>query len=305
MSRATEQQRGQQRQRGGERAQRRHQLPQRNDVAQQKDRHDGRGDQVDDPGGRRAADHPQVRQQGERPDQPADQRAQVVGRVEVGQRAAGVGRWVFCGRTAALQQRHQQRHLGADQPADQGRAHRQHPRRPVRPVQEREHRVERRGGQATDDAQQRLDGDERDGRAGQQRFDRQGTRAQRGDVARDDQGGGDDAAAVQARRQRQQRQFVDDAAGRARRDGGQQQCPPPPRRLRGPNRLVCGRHDTAAAVTPPTARSIRATANDAGCSSGSSTCSWKLPGMTRCIVNSATPSRITPINPYTATPTSP
>jgi hypothetical protein len=132
-----------------------------------------------------AADHPQMGQQGEWPYQPADQRAEVVGRVEVGERSAGVGGWVHGGRhPPSLQQCHQQWHLGADQPADQGRAHRQHPRRPV---EEREHRVQRRRGQPTDDAQQRFDGDEGDGGVGQHRFDRQGARAQCGDVARDDQ----------------------------------------------------------------------------------------------------------------------
>ena len=164
-----------------------------------------------------------MRQQGERPDQPADQRAQVVGRVEVGERAAGVGPCrprgprcssVISSGTSAPTSPPIRAVLTASTHVDESD-----------PSRKREHRVQRRRGQATDDAQQRLDGDERDGRVGQQRFDRQGARAQRGDVARDDQRGGDDAAAVQTRRQRQQGQFVDDAAGRARRDGGQQQRP--------------------------------------------------------------------------------
>ena len=87
----THQQGGQQRERRGQRTQRHRQLPGGNDASQQEDRHGRRGHQVDDAGRRRPPNHAQLRQQDERPNQPADQRAQIVGRVEICQRAAGIG----------------------------------------------------------------------------------------------------------------------------------------------------------------------------------------------------------------------
>ena len=102
-------------------------------------------------------------QQYERPNQPADQRAQVVGGGEIGQRPAGIGGWVFGGGSPLLQQCHQQRHLGADQAADQRGAHRQHDQGSA---DEREHHVQRGRRQPADDAQQCFDGDESDCRPG-------------------------------------------------------------------------------------------------------------------------------------------
>lgn len=125
-------------------------------MAQQKHRdHRGR-DQVDHPGGGGAADHPEVRQEQERPEQPADECTEIVGGVEVGQHPPAVG---GPGGATALQQRHQQRHLGADEAADQRRADHQHP---GRTADERERDVQRGGGEAADDPEQRLHGDERD-----------------------------------------------------------------------------------------------------------------------------------------------
>ena len=98
--------------RGSQHPQRDGEFPRADDVSQQEQCHHRGGGHVDDAGGRGAADHSQLRQQDERPHQAADQRAQVVGRVQVGQHPSGVG---GPGCAAALQQGHQQRNLGADQ----------------------------------------------------------------------------------------------------------------------------------------------------------------------------------------------
>ena len=150
------QQGGKQRQRQAQRAERRDQLPRAHYPPQQENRHDSRGEQVDDAGRRGATDHAQMGQQHEWPRQPTDQRAEVVGGVEVGQRPPGVG---GASGAAPLQQGHQQRHLGADQRTDQRGAQRQHQQRPA---DEGEHHVQHGGRQSADDGQQCFNRDESD-----------------------------------------------------------------------------------------------------------------------------------------------
>ena len=274
-------------------AQRGDEFPPGQDAAQQEHRNHRCGSQIDHSGGRRAADHAQIRQHQERPRQAAQQGAQIVGGIEVGQHPAGVG---GPGDPATLQQRHQQWHLRADQPADERRRDAEHP---IGVAEERERHVEHRCGQATHHTQRRLHRDETDGRTRQQRFGQQPTHAEGRHVARDDQRRRHDAAAVEACRECQQCKLIDDAARCACRDGRQKQRAPTGSDDGGSRGPGCfGDHQVrAAALIPPTANSTTATDSAAGWNSSALMSLRKWPGANNSTATRARPCSATPISP--------
>jgi hypothetical protein len=95
---------GQRRERHCEHAQRADELADADHRPQHEHRHDRGGDEVDHPGYRRTADHPEHGEDDERPRQSAEQCTQVVGCVEIRQYAPGVG---GTRGASTLQQRHQ------------------------------------------------------------------------------------------------------------------------------------------------------------------------------------------------------
>jgi hypothetical protein len=178
----------------------------------------------------RTSDLAGQRQQHERPGQPAEQGTRVVGGVEVGEHRsgrAGVDPARLIDNATGLQQRHQQRHLGAHEDADHRRRPDQH--RGALPV-EREADVQRHRAEPADDAEQDLDGDEHRRRMAQERLDQQRSHAQRRDEPGDDQRRLGDPATCETDRERQQDELVDQPARRADRHRGEQQRTGPPQR---------------------------------------------------------------------------
>ena len=289
-------QRGQHRERQHEGAQCADEFAPAQDAAQQEHRNHRCGSQVDHPRGGSAANHAQVRQDQERPRQAAQQGAQIVGGIEVGQHPPGVG---GPGHPSPLQQRHQQRHFRTDQSADQRRRDTQHP---VGVTEVGEGHVQHRRRQAAHDTQRRLHRDEADGRTSQQCFGQQPADAKGRHVARDDQRRRHHATTVEARRKGQQRKLIDDAARGARRHGRQKQGAPTGSddRLggrRGRPDGLCHHQVRAAALIPPTASRTTATATAAGWKSSEWMSLRKWPGANNSTATRARPCRATPISP--------
>ena len=287
---------------------RRDQRPAREHPAQQQHGDEQRRGDVDQAGHRRAAQHAEHRQHDERPRQAADERPQVVGGVEVGHDRAGFGGG---GAAAVLQERHQQRDLRTDEHADRDGGHRQ---RRQRIAGDGEGQVQQRRGESADQAQRRLDAEERRRRPLHQRLGQQRAEPQRRDVPCDDDRGGHDVAAAQRGGQRQQRELVDQAARRARRHRRQQQRPPEPAGRgvgAGFGAGFCSpgggsvggvgigghRHDSATALISPITTSVTPAIAARGRSLASMTTSRNRPGTNASSTSSASACAAMPMAP--------
>ncbi len=191
------------------------------------------GHRVDPAGEQRPGQLPEARQQQKGKGQTADERADIVRGEEVGDRAARVLP------AHPLDQRHQQRHLGADQDADgQGEAD----ERGAGLAEPCEAGVERHRGAAADQRESGFDRAEADRRPAAQPLGEQ-----RPDAHREDHDGQHDrrlgdGVTDQVRGQGDQFEFVDQAAGGADEDDGEDEQPARPGRHGQPHRCHGLRH---------------------------------------------------------------
>ena len=257
------------------------------------------------PGECGTANHSRPRQQYERPQQTTDQCAEVVGGIEVGQYLSGA----LCVVVAAtgLQERHQQRHFGTDEDADQrGRRH----QNCCAGTEEREGHVQRDGTESADQPEQNFDGHKRDGRMPQQRFGGQRSDTQSRNKSRDDQRRLGDAAAGQTHAECQQGQLVDQATRSARRNSRKEKdaCARAEHRrtLVNCHIGISGNHQvSAAAFTKPMDSKLTPTAHAAPHIFGSCTSATNLPGRNAFINRSAIACNTIANSPYTAESASP
>ncbi len=181
-------------------------------VAEQPEHHGGAGDGVDRPGDQRAGGLAEGGQDQEREGEAADQRADVVGGEQVGDGPPGVLP------ADALDQRHQERDLGADQhPDDAGQADDGGlvAAQPGPAGVQREHR------QPADQRECALDQGEGGRRAAREALGEQRSEAHREDHDGEHDGGLGDRVPDQVAAERDELQLVDEAAGRAD-EGGEQ-----------------------------------------------------------------------------------
>ncbi len=270
--------------------------PARQGGAQQHDDADRR-QQVDRRHDDRAADLAEDRQQQEREGQAAGERPDVVHGEQVRRRLARVLR------PDPLQQRHQQRHLGADQAADDDR--RRDQRRGVE-VEPGVGGVQPEDRQPAGQREGQLDGGETGRGAGQQRLARERPETHRADEHPQHDGGLVDRAADEVLPEGDQRQLVDQPAGRAQEHRRQQQDPGGAAADRQDERVLCReqrrrgdreRHEIAAASTAPRAIWKAAVTKTAGVPSGSVQIAPRSPGVSRSSTLNAAASRMIPSRP--------
>ncbi|ESU49527.1 hypothetical protein P376_2490 [Streptomyces sp. HCCB10043] len=203
---------------------------------------------VDRAGEQGAGQLPQHRQQQKGEREPADQRAHVVGGEEIGDGPARVLP------VDALDQRHQQRDLRADQHPDRQREPDQGVLRIAEPG-ERGVEDQRRG--AADQGEGRLDHPETDGGTAAQTFREKGTDAHREHHHGEHDGRLGDRIADEIRGERDQFELVDETAGGADEDRGQHEEPAGPRPYGKPRRAPSQRHLLVDHVANATSRHRR------------------------------------------------
>lgn len=188
-------------------------------------------DHVDRAGDERAGELAEPGQQEEGEGEAADERADVVGGEEVGDRPRGVV--LLAGRAlpprgsgpgpgGALYEGHEERDLRADEHTDGERERHDDVPRLAEPG---EGRVQREGRAAADEGEPGLDQAEADGGAAAQPFGEERAHSHREDHHGEHDGGLGDRVADQVRGERDQFELVDQAAGSADEDHGEDREP--------------------------------------------------------------------------------